>query len=131
VPAVAVRVTLPPAQKVAGPLAEMAGVNVPTVTVALPLFVQPLASVTLTLSVTGEPNGVKFTASVPSPLLIVAFVAVHENVAPALAGTLALALVFAHIDAGAVMAALGSGSTVTATGALVAVQPLPSVVVTL
>jgi len=125
-----VSVTLPPVQKLVGPLAVAVGVNAPTATLALPLLLQPFA-VTLTLSVIGPvAPAVNVIALVPWPPVIVAFVAVQAYVAPEVAVTLALLFAFAQTLAGAVIVALGGGLTVTVVAADVAVQPEPSVIVT-
>jgi len=117
VPAVAVSVTLPPLQKVVGPLGVIVGTNVPSGTVALLFALQPFASVMWTVSPTLPlPFGVKLMVFVPAPAVIVAFVAPQVKVAPALAGTDAMVLTFAQADAGAELVAFGGGLTVTVVG---------------
>jgi hypothetical protein len=59
---------------------------------------------------------VKLMLFVPAPAVIVAFVAPQVKVAPALAGTEALVLAFAHVEAGAEIVAFGGGLTVTVVG---------------
>ena len=84
--------TLPPVQNEVGPLGVMVGVKLPTVTVALPVALQPLASVMFTVRRTLPlPFGVKLRTSVPWPLLMTAFVAVHPYVAPAKTGSFHIA----------------------------------------
>ena len=77
-PAVAVSNTLPPVQKLVGPLAVMVGANAATLTVADPLFGQLLPSVTDTWSVTADDDvGWNVIAFVPAPPVIVPFVMDH------------------------------------------------------
>ena len=117
------RVTLPPVQNEVGPLGVMVGVKLPTLTVALPVALQPLASMMFTVRATLPlPFGVKLTTSLPWPLLMTAFVAVHAYVAPALEGTEAEALAFGQAVDGAEMTALGGALTVTVVAAEVALQ---------
>ena len=61
-------------------------------------------------------------AAVPWPPVMVPFVIVHAYVAPAVAGTLALALAVEHIVAGAVIVATG-GARTFAVAVPVLVQP--------
>jgi hypothetical protein len=116
-------VTLPPLQNEVGPLGVMVGTKAPTVTVALPLALQPLASVIVTLKATLPlPFGVKSRTFVPWPLVMTAFDAVQLNVAPALAGTEAVTFWFEQALDGAEIVATGGALTVTAVAAEVAVQ---------
>ncbi|HXH40419.1 MAG TPA: hypothetical protein VNN08_17445 [Thermoanaerobaculia bacterium] len=110
-------VTLPPLQKVVGPPGVIVGTNVPSGTVVLPFALQPFASVICTVSPTLPlPFGVKLMVLVPAPAVMAAFVAPQVKVAPALAGTDALALALAHVEAGAEIVAFGGGLTVTVAG---------------
>lgn len=107
-PAVAVSVTLPPVQKLVGPLVLIVGVKLPTATLALPLLLQPFAATT-TLKLTGlEAPAVKVIALVFWPPLIVPPLIVQAYVAPLCAATLAaLPVEFAQVDDGAAIVALG------------------------
>ena len=131
-PAVAVNVTLPPVQKLVGPLAVIAGVNEPTLTEAVPLFEQPLPSVTETFSPTAdEDEALNVIAFVPLPETIEPLVIVQLYVAVPLAtGTDAVAVLPAHMLDGALIVPLGFGLTVTTSGADVAVQAFASPTVT-
>ena len=131
-PDVAVSVTLPPVQKLVGPLAVMIGVKAPTLTVAVPVFGQLFASVTETFNVTADEDvGLHVIAFVPLPDTIVPLVIVHVKVPPAIEGTDADAVLPAQTLDGALIVALGFGLTVTTVGADVAVQllALPTVTV--
>ena len=131
-PDVAVSVTLPPVQKLVGPLAVMIGVKAPTLTVAVPVFGQLFASVTETFNVTADEDvGLNVIAFVPLPDTIVPLVIVHVNVPLAIGGTDADAVLPAQMLDGALIVALGFGLTVTTLGADVAVQllALPTVTV--
>jgi hypothetical protein len=66
-PAVAVSITLPPVQKLVGPLAVIVGVNAPTFTLALPVLLQLVPSVMETFSVTGDCVAVNVMLFVPVP----------------------------------------------------------------
>jgi hypothetical protein len=118
--AAAVSVTLPPLQKVSGPLAVTfafaAGL---TVTVCEAVAEQPFASVTATVYVVVE-AGVTVIDDVVAPVD-------HENDVPPLA--VSVALVPAQIADGPEMVAVGSGLTVMVCDALF-VQPRASVTVT-
>lgn len=130
-PALAVRVTLPPVQKLVGPPAVIIGVNAPTLTFAVPLFAQPFASATETFNVTADDDvGLKVIAFVPLPDTMVPLVIVQLNVPFAIAGTDADAVLPAHTLDGALIVALGFGLTVTTVGADVALQPFASETVT-
>ena len=130
-PALAVRVTLPPVQKLVGPPAVIIGVKAPTVTFAVPLFAQPFASVTETFNVTADDDvGLNVIAFVPLPDTIVPLVIVQLNVPLAIAGTDADAVLAAQMLEGTLIVALGFGLTVTTVGADVALQPFASETVT-
>ena len=125
-PAVAVSVTLPPVQKLVGPLAVIVGENAPTLTVVVPVAVQLLALVTVTDNeMADEDAGANVMLFVFVAPVIVPLVIVHAYVLPATLGTDAVAVLPAHILAGALIVALGAGFTVTTNGADVALQPDP------
>ena len=116
-PADAVSVTLPPLQKVVGPLAVIVGAA-PTFTVWEALAEQPFRSLTVTLYVVVD-AGDTVIDCVVAPVD-------HENDVPPFA--VSVTLVPAHVDVGPVIVAVGAGLTVTTVGDDVALQlPLPTV----
>ena len=121
-PLLAVSVTLPPAQKLVGPLAAIVAVAAaPTVTVCDALAEQPLASVTLTLYV------VVATGATVIDALVAPFD--HRNDVPPLAVRVTLAP--AQLVLGPAIVAVGFGFTVTFTGVDAPVHPVAAVTVTL
>ena len=125
----AVSWTLPPAQNVVEPFAVIVAVGAATAfTFALLLLAQaPFVTVTLKLTVPAD-AAVKEMAFVLGLPEIAPFEIVQAYVAPAVDGTLALPLLPAHIDAGAVIVA-GAGELTITFALLLLLQP-PNVTVT-
>jgi hypothetical protein len=122
-PALAVSVTLPPAQKVVGPPALIDGVGLAsTVTVvAADAALQPLAFVTVTLY---EPEAVALMACVAAPVD-------QRYELPVLAVSITLPPAQKVVGPPALIDGVGLASTVTAVAAEAALQPLAFVTVTL
>ena len=99
-----------------------------TVAFAPPL---QLLLVTVTPRDTGPEPDVNVMAFVPLPLVIVPLVIVQAYDAPLIAAVDALPVALAQIAEGAEIAGVGLVLTVTLVAAEVALQPFPSVTVTL
>lgn len=130
-PALAISVTLLPLQKLTGPDVAIAGVNAPTLTVAVSLLEQPLVSLTETDNATAAAEVAwNVMVPVPAPLMIVPLEIVQAIVLPAADGTDAEPVLPAHMLDGAVMVATGRAFAMIAIGADVVLQPEPLPTVT-